>query len=39
MHLSAGDLLREEVARGSEKGQLISEIMKDGRLVPQVKFV
>ena len=39
VHLSAGDLLREEVARGSEKGQLISEIMKDGRLVPQVKFV
>lgn len=35
VHLSAGDLLREEVARGSEKGQLISEIMKDGRLVPQ----
>ena len=39
VHLSAGDLLREEVTRGSEKGQLISEIMKDGRLVPQVKFV
>ena len=35
-HLSAGDLLREEVARGSPRGQSIQEIMKEGKLVPPV---
>ncbi|XP_061588577.1 UMP-CMP kinase [Cololabis saira] len=34
-HLSAGDLLREERAReGSEYGQLISDHIKDGKIVP-----
>ena len=36
VHLSAGDLLRQEVARGSARGQMIEDIMKEGRLVPQV---
>ena len=35
-HLSAGDLLREEVARGSPQGQAIQEMMREGRLVPPV---
>lgn len=35
VHLSAGDLLRQEVARGSARGQMIEDIMKEGRLVPQ----
>jgi len=34
-HLSAGDLLREEVSKGSERGQMIQEIIKEGALVPQ----
>ncbi|KAL6650207.1 hypothetical protein ACP70R_009132 [Stipagrostis hirtigluma subsp. patula] len=33
-HLSAGDLLRHEISSGSEKGELILEIIKDGRIVP-----
>ena len=33
-HLSAGDLLRAEVASGSEVGQQCQEIMKEGQLVP-----
>jgi phage terminase large subunit-like protein len=33
-HVSAGDLLRAEVASGSERGAMIAEIIKDGRLVP-----
>ncbi|XP_065829208.1 adenylate kinase isoenzyme 5-like isoform X2 [Oscarella lobularis] len=33
-HFSAGDLLREEVASGSDRGQQLSEIMKEGKLVP-----
>ncbi|KAJ3017478.1 UNVERIFIED_CONTAM: hypothetical protein HDU68_011676 [Siphonaria sp. JEL0065] len=33
-HLSAGDLLREEVASGSQVGQLCSTIMKEGKIVP-----
>ena len=36
VHLSAGDLLREEQAReGSEYGQLIAEYIKEGKIVPQ----
>ena len=34
-HLSAGDLLREEVKSGSETGQKLEGIMKEGKLVPQ----
>jgi UMP-CMP kinase len=33
-HLSAGDLLREEVASGSKTGAMIDGIIKDGKLVP-----
>ncbi|KAL6885552.1 hypothetical protein ACP4OV_010331 [Aristida adscensionis] len=33
-HLSAGDLLRHEISSGSEKGELILEIIKEGRIVP-----
>ncbi|XP_048587761.1 adenylate kinase isoenzyme 5 isoform X3 [Nematostella vectensis] len=34
-HLSAGDLLREEVTRGNERGQMITEMMREGKLVPK----
>ena len=35
VHLSAGDLLRAEKAReGSEYGQLIDQIIKEGKIVP-----
>jgi len=34
-HLSSGDLLREEVASGSEKGKELNQMMKDGILVPR----
>jgi hypothetical protein len=33
-HLSAGDLLRDEVKSGSEVGQQCEQIMKEGKLVP-----
>ncbi|CAG2182489.1 unnamed protein product, partial [Oppiella nova] len=32
-HLSTGDLLREEVASGSDLGQSCNEVMKKGQLV------
>ncbi|XP_065068415.1 adenylate kinase isoenzyme 5-like [Rhopilema esculentum] len=34
-HLSAGDLLRKEIERGTERGSMIAEIIKEGQLVPQ----
>ena len=36
VHLSAGDLLREEAAKDTETGKMISSILKEGQLVPQV---
>ncbi|KAI9203007.1 adenylate kinase-domain-containing protein, partial [Polychytrium aggregatum] len=34
VHLSAGDLLRNEVNTGSEVGEMCSALMKEGKLVP-----
>jgi len=34
VHLSAGDLLRAEAKSGSETGELIESIIKEGKLVP-----
>jgi len=34
-HLSSGDLLRDEVASGSDKGKELNEMMKNGVLVPR----
>jgi len=33
-HFSAGDLLRDEVASGSEQGLAISDMIKEGKIVP-----
>ena len=33
-HISAGDILREEVARGSTDGALIERLIRNGQLVP-----
>ncbi|KAJ3177163.1 hypothetical protein HDU87_004655 [Geranomyces variabilis] len=33
-HLSAGDLLRDEVATGSELGKELDSMMKEGKIVP-----
>jgi UMP-CMP kinase len=33
-HLSAGDLLRREVASGSTQGRMIAELIREGRIVP-----
>ncbi len=35
-HLSSGDLLREEVSSGSERGKQLTAIMERGELVPLV---
>ena len=34
IHLSAGDLLRAEIASGSEHGEMIDKIIKEGTIVP-----
>ena len=34
MHLSAGELLREESATGSEEAKLIDNYIKEGKIVP-----
>jgi hypothetical protein len=34
VHLSAGDLLREERDSGSENGNMIDQMIKDGKIVP-----
>ena len=34
MHISAGDLLRAEIASGSGNGKLAKEYMEKGQLVP-----
>ena len=36
-HLSTGDLLREEVKKDTDRAKMMNEIMKEGKLVPQVK--
>ncbi|EDW69310.2 adenylate kinase isoenzyme 1 isoform X1 [Drosophila virilis] len=38
-HLSSGDLLREEVASGSDKGRQLQEIMTSGGLVPNAEVL
>ena len=34
VHLSAGELLREEMATGSEESKLIDSYIKEGKIVP-----
>ena len=34
LHLSAGDLLRDEVKNGTKIGRECEQLMKDGKLVP-----
>ena len=34
MHYSTGDMLRAEVARGSEQGKIIDDYISNGKLVP-----
>lgn len=34
VHIAAGDLLREEIAAGTEKGKRAKEYMEKGSLVP-----
>ncbi|EGG23566.1 UMP-CMP kinase [Cavenderia fasciculata] len=39
VHLSAGDLLREEQASGSKNGDMIATMIKNGEIVPSVVTV
>lgn len=39
VHLSAGDLLREEMNSGSKHGEMISTMIKNGEIVPSVVTV
>jgi len=38
-HLSVGDLLRTEAAKGTDLGKEIDEYMKEGKIVPIVYFL
>lgn len=38
-HVSTGDLLRDEVGSGSERGKEAEKIMKEGALVPTVRML
>ena len=38
LHLSAGDLLRAEVAKWTEQGKELAATMKEGKLVPAVSY-
>jgi len=38
-HLSSGDLLRDEVKSGSDRGKKLTEIMEKGELVPLVSGI
>ena len=38
-HLSTGDLLREEVRKGTERWVRLYDIMDKGALVPDVRFL
>lgn len=38
LHLSSGDLLREEVASGSSRGESLQELMSKGLFVPTVNI-
>lgn len=39
LHLSSGDLLRDEVKSGSSRGASLQELMTKGLLVPTVKDI
>ena len=38
-HISTGDVLRAEIASGSELGKKISQIIDEGNLVPDVLMI
>jgi len=38
-HFSVGDLLRDEVKKGSPIGQQVDNLMKEGKIVPTVNIV
>jgi adenylate kinase len=38
-HLSTGDLLREEVRKGTERWVRLYDIMDKGQLVPDVRMI
>jgi adenylate kinase family enzyme len=38
-HLSVGDLLRDEVAKGTLLGKELEGLMKEGKIVPAVSYL